>query len=130
MYYKKVLHLQPDKYVQVHQENKPKDTMDIDKTVGAILLGPQYNLQDRYSFEILLTVKRLWLSHWNPLNMTEYVIERYDTFNTIGCPDELILDILMTIPFHPTTMISKIVTMAMTIIFLELPLMMSFWKKN
>ena len=28
------------------------------------------------------------MSHWTPVNMTEYVIEHYDTLNTKGCTDE------------------------------------------
>ena len=43
--------------------------------------------------------------------MTEHVIEHYETFNTKGCPDKLIFDNLMTKPFHPTIMISSMMTM-------------------
>ena len=43
--YKKVFRLQPGEYVQVHQEDEPQNTISIDRTVGAIALGPQYNLQ-------------------------------------------------------------------------------------
>ena len=43
--YKKVFCLQPAKYVQVHQEDEPGNTIDIDQTVESIVLGPQYNLQ-------------------------------------------------------------------------------------
>ena len=46
--YKKVYRLQPGKYVQLHQEDEPQNTIDIDRTVGAITLGPQYNLQGGY----------------------------------------------------------------------------------
>ena len=74
----------------MHQEDEPQNTTDIDRTVGAIALGPQYNLQGGYFFESLLTGKRLQQSHWNPVNMTEDFIERYDTFKTKGCPEELI----------------------------------------
>ena len=82
--YKKVCHLQPREYVQVHQEDEPRNTIDIDRTVGAIALGSQYNLQGGYVFERLLTSKILRWSHWTPVNMTEDVIEQYDTFNTKG----------------------------------------------
>ena len=41
-------------------------------------------------FDILQTEKRLWLSHWTPVNINEDVIESYDTFNTKGCSDERI----------------------------------------
>ena len=40
--------------------------------------------------ESLITGKRLWRSHWTTVNMTEDDIERYDTFNTKGCPEDLI----------------------------------------
>ena len=30
------------------------------------------------------------MSHWNPVNMDEYVIEQYNTFNPKGCPEDLI----------------------------------------
>ena len=88
--YKKVCRLQPGEYVEVHQEDEPQNTIDIDQNVGAIALGPQQNLQGGYFFEILLTGKRLLRSYWNPVNTTEDVIERYDTFNTKGCPEDLI----------------------------------------
>ena len=58
----------------------------IDRIIGAIALGPQYNLQGGYFFESLLTYKRHRRSHWNPANMNEDVIERCDKFNTKGCP--------------------------------------------
>ena len=44
----------------------------------------------RLFFESLLTGKRLRRSHWTPVNITEYVIEQYDTFNTKDCPEDLI----------------------------------------
>ena len=88
--YKKVCRLQPGEYVQVHQEDEPRNKISIDRTVGAIYLGTQYNHQGGYCFEILLKGKRLRRSHWNPVNMTENVIEQYDTFNTIIFPEDLI----------------------------------------
>ena len=87
--YKKVCRLQPGEYVQVHQEDEPRNTIDIDWTVGAIALGPQYNLQGGYFFESLLTGKRLRRSHWTRVNMTEDVIEQYETFNTKVFPEDL-----------------------------------------
>ena len=38
--YKKI-HPQPGEYVQVHQEDEPLNTISIDQTVDAIVLGPQ-----------------------------------------------------------------------------------------
>ena len=43
--YKRVFRLQPGEYVQVNQEDEPHNTISIDRTVGAISLGPQYNPQ-------------------------------------------------------------------------------------
>ena len=73
----------------MHQDDEPQNTIDIDRTVGAIALGPQYNPQGGY-FYSLLTGKRLRRSHWTPVNMNEDVIERYSTFSTKGCPEDLI----------------------------------------
>ena len=53
-------------------------------------LGPQYNLQGGNFFESLITGKRLWRSHWTPVNMTEDVIERNNTVNTKDCLEDLI----------------------------------------
>ena len=88
--YKKFCRLQPGEYVQVHQEDEPQNTIDLDRNVGAIALGPQYNFQGGYFFESLLTGKRLRRSRWTPVNMTEDGIELYDTFNTKVCPEDLI----------------------------------------
>ena len=46
--YKKVCRLHPGEYVQVHQEDEPRNTIAIDRTVRAIALGPQYNHQGGY----------------------------------------------------------------------------------
>ena len=70
----------------MHQEYEPQNTIDLNRTVGAISIGPQYNLQGDYFFDSLLTGKRLRRSHWTPIKMAEDVIERCDTFNTKGCP--------------------------------------------
>ena len=74
----------------MHQEDGPRNIIAIDWTVGMIALGPQYNLQGGYFFESLLTGKRLLPSYLTLINMTEYFIERYDNFNTKGCPRDLI----------------------------------------
>ena len=50
--YKNFSRLQPVKYDQVHQEDGPQNTIDIDQTVGAIIIGPQYNLQRGYFFRL------------------------------------------------------------------------------
>ena len=46
--YKKVFRLQPWEYVKVHQEDEPQNTIAINRTVGVIALGPQYNLKGGY----------------------------------------------------------------------------------
>ena len=74
----------------MHQEYEPRNTISIDRTVGTIALGPQYNLQGGYFFDNLPTGERLRRSHWTPVNMPDDVIEKYETFNTKGCPEELI----------------------------------------
>ena len=48
--YKKFCRLQPGEYFQVHQGYEPRNTIAIDRTVGEIALGPQYNLQGGYFF--------------------------------------------------------------------------------
>ena len=73
----------------MHQDDEPQKTISIDRNVGAIAQGPQYNLQGGYFFEILLTGKHLRWSHWNSINMTNDIIEQYGTLNTKGCPEDL-----------------------------------------
>ena len=91
----------------MHQENEPRNTISIDRTLGEISLGPQYNLQVGYFFESLLTGKRLRRSHCTLVNTTEDVIEQYDTFNTKGCPEDLIFgdfnDQLIPSPYSDLT---------------------------
>ena len=38
--YKKILCIHPGEYVQVHQENEPRNKIGIDRTVREIVLGP------------------------------------------------------------------------------------------
>ena len=51
------------------------------KDPGQLILGNTVDYKN---------VCRLQQSHWNPVNMTEDFIERYDTLNTKGCPEDLI----------------------------------------
>ena len=87
--YKNIFHLQTVEYVQVHQQDESQKTIDIDRTFGEIVLDPQNNLQDGYLSEILQTEKHLRRLPCTPANMTEGVIERYDTFTTKGFLYEL-----------------------------------------
>ena len=80
-----------------------QNTISIHQTVGVIVLGPQNNLRGGYFFSILLAVNYLWCSDWTPVNITEDIIELYDTFNTKGCPDKSPLAIFVT--YHSTQLL-------------------------
>ena len=54
--YRKVCRLHPGEYVQLNQEDEPLSTIEVDRDVGVIILGPQNNLEGDYLFDILLTV--------------------------------------------------------------------------
>ena len=86
--YKNICRLQTGEYVQVYQEDEPLNMIAMNWTVGAISLEPQYNCQGGKFFESLLTGKLLLWSHWTLVNITEDVIEQYETFNTKGCPKD------------------------------------------
>ena len=73
--YKRIFRLQSGKYVQVNQEDEPRNTIAIDRTFSTIVLGPQYNLQGGYFFGSIQTGKRLWRSHWNPVNINDTAID-------------------------------------------------------
>ena len=100
--YKKVCHLQPGEYFQMHQEDEPRNTIAINRTVREIFLKPLWNLQGGNFFEILLKGKHLRRSHCTPVNMTEYFIERYENFNTKGCPGDLIFGDFINQPIPST----------------------------
>ena len=88
--YKMWCRLQPGEYLQVHQDDEPQNTIAINRSVDTIVIKPQYKFQGGYFFDIILTGKRPQRPHWTPVNMPEDVIEWYDTFNTKGCPEDLI----------------------------------------
>src|SRR5210317_1045814 len=60
-------------YAQVYE--KTENNMN-ERTVGAICLGPSYNLQDGYKFYSLLTGKKLVRRQFTPCPMTQDVIDR------------------------------------------------------
>ena len=66
----------------MHQEDEPCNTIDINCTVGTIILGSQYNIHGCFFFDIQMAEKHLQSSHWTPFNMTEDVIEQYNNFYT------------------------------------------------
>ena len=47
---KKFSRLHPGEFFQVRQDDEPRDTIYIGRTVRAIVLGTQYNLQGDYFF--------------------------------------------------------------------------------
>ena len=69
--YKKVCHLHPGEYFQVHQEYERQNTIAIDRTVSAISLRPQRNLQGGYFFESLLTDASFPIFDGHSLNTAE-----------------------------------------------------------
>ena len=82
--------LTPPPNKMIDHDDEPRNTIDINRTVGVIILRPQYNLQGGYLFDCPLTQKHLRRSYWNPVNMTEDIIQRYNNFNTKGFPEDLI----------------------------------------
>ena len=49
--------------------------------------------------------------------MNEDVIERYDTFNTKGCPEDLIFGDFNGQRSHPTTLIAQMIVTTMALKF-------------
>ena len=92
----------------MHQDDELQNTIDIDRTVGAISLGPQYNLQVGYFIESLITVNASG-GHIGPL----LTLLRISMNNTTRLTPKVVqktsfLVILMINPSHPPTLISQI----------------------
>ena len=62
-------------YVQTHEENYPKNSMQ-SRTLGAITLGPDSSARGGYYFMNLNTGKRIHNRHWTSLPMSDEVIKR------------------------------------------------------
>ena len=57
-------------YAQTHEEDEPRNSMK-NRTLGAISLGPSYNLQCGYNFMSLKTGKIINRNHFTPLPMPD-----------------------------------------------------------
>ena len=73
--YRKHLALQVGTYVQVHEEDNPRNSQ-VARTRGAIALGPSGNLQGGYKFMALNTGKKITRNSWDAIPMPDTVIAR------------------------------------------------------
>ena len=73
--YKKHLALKFGDYCQVHEEDKPRNSMKA-RTKGAICLGPSGNLQGGFRFMSLRSGKRITRYAWDKVPMTDTIIDR------------------------------------------------------
>ena len=73
--YKKQLALQVGQYVQVHEEELPRNSQK-PRTRGAITLGPMGNVQGGFKFMALNTGKPISRYSWTSLPMPDTVIAR------------------------------------------------------
>ena len=64
-------------YVQTHEENYPKNSMQ-SRTLGAITLGPDSSARGGYYFMNLNTGKRIHRRNWTDLPMPDEVIKRVE----------------------------------------------------
>jgi hypothetical protein len=73
--YKKHLSLQLGQYCQVHEEDNPRNS-HIDRTKGAIYLGPSCNLQGGFKFMDVNSGKKIARRSWDVIPMPDLVIDR------------------------------------------------------
>jgi hypothetical protein len=73
--YKKNLTLQLGQYCQVHEEDNPCNSQ-IDRTKGAISLGPSGNLQGGFKCMALNSGKKSIRRSWDAIPMPDLVIDR------------------------------------------------------
>eukprot|EP00957_Ditylum_brightwellii_P017274 1301362-Ditylum_brightwellii.AAC.1 len=66
-----------DAYAQMHKDNSPTNSMN-DRTIGAIALGPSFNLQGGYKFMSLETGKLIHRRKFTELPMPENVIKQVE----------------------------------------------------
>jgi hypothetical protein len=71
--YKKHLSLQIGQYYQVHEEAHPHN-IQLNRTKGAISLGPNVNLQGSFKFMALNTRKKIVSRSWDVIPMPDVVI--------------------------------------------------------
>jgi hypothetical protein len=72
--YKKHPSLQLGNYFQVHEEDNARNSQ-IDRTKGAISLGPSGNLQGGFKFMALNTGKKIVFRSWDVIPMPDLVID-------------------------------------------------------
>jgi hypothetical protein len=77
--YKTHLSLHLEQYFQVHKEDDPRNK-HIDRTKGAISLGPSRNLQGSFKFMALNTGKKIVHRSWDVIPMPDLVIDRVNAF--------------------------------------------------
>ena len=105
--YKKFCRLQPGEYVQVHQEDEPRNTMNIDLNVGVIVQWTQYNTSRE-----AISLKYYWQykssgGHIGPL----LILMRMALKDTKILTPKVVqktwfLSILIINPSHPPIMVS------------------------
>jgi hypothetical protein len=78
--YKKYLSLQLGQYCQVHEKDNPPNSQ-IDRTKGAISLGPSGNLKGGFKFMALNSGKKIVRRSWDVIPMPDLV---FDRFNALG----------------------------------------------
>ena len=76
-HYKKHLGLQIGQYCQVHQEYTPCNINQL-RTKGAIYMEPRGNLQGRFKFMILRSMKNIIGRSWNMIPITDTVIDQFN----------------------------------------------------
>ena len=78
-------------YVQVHEEEKPRNSM-AERTLGAICLGPINNEQGGYKFMSLRSGALIRGYAWTPIPMTQEVIDKVISYGEKeNVPDDLII---------------------------------------
>jgi hypothetical protein len=77
--YKKHLSLQLGHYCQVYEEDNPRNSQ-IERTKGAISLGPSGNLKGGFKFMALNTDKNIVHHSWYVIPMPHLVIDPYNAF--------------------------------------------------
>ena len=74
---KKHCRLEFGQYVQVHEENTPRNSMQA-RSSGAIALGPDHGQSGGYYFMSLNTGKRIHRRSWTELPMPNGVVKRVE----------------------------------------------------
>ena len=83
MNYKKHCRLTFGAYAQTHEEEQPRNSATIERTLGAICLGPENNLEGTYKFMSLTTARKISRSAFTPVPMTDEVIKCVEQINQL-----------------------------------------------